>query len=263
MFKDIQVTLYDIFGYLFPGAVLLLALGIFYWLAFWSDKPLVIWTDLTGTSATVLTFASYLLGHLAQALGNLLEKLLKRMFDAARKYSQGASRSRSPFGELGAYLLRIVFPVCRQFDKETLAGAALYRLATEKAQRHFAISGQDLNADEWYDLCDQALVHANSLGDREIFTYREGFYRGNFVAVGLLAVSVFVSAFRAPLLLYAFDSPFPVGRGPVLLTAALLGVFAWLLAVRWVRFIRHKVTSCFSRFLAAFPGESATTGKME
>lgn len=74
MFKDIQVTLYDIFGYFFPGLILAFALSILSWAMFWPQEPYVIYTDFSGPVITIIVLIAYLGGHLSQACGNFLEK---------------------------------------------------------------------------------------------------------------------------------------------------------------------------------------------
>lgn len=48
MLKDIQVTLYDVFGYFFPGLILVFALTILFWALFWPVAPYVVYTDFSG-----------------------------------------------------------------------------------------------------------------------------------------------------------------------------------------------------------------------
>ena len=75
MFKDIQVTLYDFFGYLLPGAVILVAAVLIFWTLFWPNASLPLPSSLPVLATSSLVFAAYLAGHLGQALGNLLEKV--------------------------------------------------------------------------------------------------------------------------------------------------------------------------------------------
>jgi hypothetical protein len=75
LFKELQVTLYDIFGYLLPGAIILIALVLLFWSLFWPSVPLALWGDLPALATIGLVFFAYLAGHLGQGIGNLMEKL--------------------------------------------------------------------------------------------------------------------------------------------------------------------------------------------
>src|SRR5260370_17797686 len=89
--KDIRITLYDIFGYLIPGVVMLFAISLFFWTIFWPASTLVIPSKLPAIALGSLLFAAYLVGHLGQAIGNLLEKLpmIRKRLDEALPLSKG------------------------------------------------------------------------------------------------------------------------------------------------------------------------------
>lgn len=141
MFKDIQVTVYDIFGYFFPGAILLFALTILFWAVFWPQAPYVVYMDFSGTTIAILVLIAYLAGHLSQACGNFLERL-----PAAKDV-------------LDTNLL---------IDEELVS--ALKKHLTQR----FGHGVEDLSPRGTHRLCDQSLVHHGSFGEREIFMYREG-----------------------------------------------------------------------------------------
>lgn len=148
MFKDIQVTLYDIFGYLLPGAVLLLAVALVFWTLFWPRASLNLPSTLPALAMTTMLFAAYLVGHLTQAIGNLLEK---------------------------------VSPGRAKLDEEVPVSPELGMVLIHAVTTRFGEHTKSLEAKELYHLCDQTFIHCGSLGslgEREIFTYREGFYRG-------------------------------------------------------------------------------------
>jgi hypothetical protein len=76
MFKETKVTLYDVFGYLLPGAVLVAALATVAWAVYFPHEPLSF--SLPGAEAWVVLLAiAYIAGHMAQGLSNQLLKLLE------------------------------------------------------------------------------------------------------------------------------------------------------------------------------------------
>src|SRR5260370_5675991 len=69
--KDLQVTLYDVFGYLLPGIVFVAALATLFWAIFFPQPALKV--DLpTAEVWIVFLVSAYVAGHMAQALGNLI-----------------------------------------------------------------------------------------------------------------------------------------------------------------------------------------------
>src|SRR5260221_13796098 len=75
MFKELQITLYDVFGYLLPGAIIVVGLGVLFWTLFWPTAPLVIRTDPPVSVVVCSVLIAYLAGHLGQGIGNFMEKI--------------------------------------------------------------------------------------------------------------------------------------------------------------------------------------------
>jgi hypothetical protein len=215
--KDLQITLYDIFGYLLPGAVLLVAAILLFWTLFWPDASITFPTALPILASTSLLFAAYLAGHLAQALGNQLEKLSK-------------ARGR--------------------LDEELPLSPELEKMVRQAASDRFGEHAKTLAASELFHLCDQTLVHNCSPGEREIFTYREGFYRGNSVALTFVSLALIIRLVCVPAIVVISGTGHKLYRGPLALAAVLTGVGAWLCYRRFLRFAEHRCRSCFLRFLA-------------
>lgn len=217
MFKDIQVTLYDFFGYLLPGAVILVAAVLIFWTLFWPNAFLALPSSLPVLASSSLVFAAYLAGHLGQALGNLLEK---------------------------------VSPGRRNLDKKLPLSPELGKEVVHALAGRFGEQIKTLDAKEMFHLCDQTLVHCGSLGEREIFTYREGFYRGNAVALTSVSFALAVRLVCVPVMVSIGGKGLAIHRAPLVLAALLCGVSAWLCYARFLRFAEHRYKSCFLRFLA-------------
>src|SRR2546429_387505 len=75
MIQSLRLSLYDFFGYFLPGMIVTVALFIFAWAVYYPYIPILI-------SAGVSVFwiagglLSYFAGHLVQALGNIVSKLI-------------------------------------------------------------------------------------------------------------------------------------------------------------------------------------------
>jgi len=217
LFKDIQVTLYDFFGYLLPGAAIGAATIVLFWTLFWPRESLTLPSTFPALATTCLVFIAYLAGHLGQALGNLLEK---------------------------------VSPGRAKLDKDLPLSPELSKLVIDAVANRFGDQAKTLQAKELLHLCDQTLVHSCSLGEREIFTYREGFYRGNAVALTLLTLALLVRLICTPATVTIGAGAFEIHWAPLVLAAALTAISAWLCYARFLRFAEHRYRSCFLRFLA-------------
>jgi hypothetical protein len=69
--ESIKVTLYDIFGYLLPGILLLVALAIAFWALFYPTEPLRQFELANHLLVAVLT-VGYIAGHVLQGVANLI-----------------------------------------------------------------------------------------------------------------------------------------------------------------------------------------------
>jgi hypothetical protein len=217
VFKDIQITLYDIFGYLLPGSVVGVALIVGFWAVLWPFSPLIVPMKLPALQVTFLLLAAYLSGHLAQAMSNIVEK----WSDASKKLDEQ-------------------IPLSPELEKALRASAG----------KHLGAAAAHLSAKELYLLCDQSLVHNGSVGEREIFIYREGFYRGNSVALAFLTLALCVRLFHSPAMIRMGQHVIELHRNHVALALAFTALGAWLAYRRYLRFRKYKVETCFARFLS-------------
>jgi hypothetical protein len=215
--KDIRITLYDIFGYLLPGITALFAVTVLAWGLFWPTAPYVVYTEFSGPIIVILSYTAYIAGHLCQACGNFLEKLpvAKDVLD-------------------GQLLI----------DRELAAP-----LKTALTQR-FGDSVGKLTAKETYFLCDESLVHHGSFGEREIFIYREGFYRGMCVAFAVLSIGIIVRLLHHPARLWLLDSPTYLSPSVLVFALSTCVLGSWLCFRRYLRFAEIRIRTCLLRFLA-------------
>jgi hypothetical protein len=80
MLKDIQLTLYDVFGYLLPGGLALVAIMIVFWASFCSAYPVVI--ERSGFEVWVaVSIVAYVLGHIVQGIANTVTDRMTRPED--------------------------------------------------------------------------------------------------------------------------------------------------------------------------------------
>lgn len=212
---DIQVTLYDIFGYLFPGLVTLGALTIFSWAAFLPASGLTT-PRLSGTWWIAVFVTSYVLGHLVQAVANLLVKWIPPFGPSAL-----AALDWSPHGS-------------------AIPGALGFGTRPESARE------AELWAAQLFEAADIVVAQQGKTDDRTIYQYREGFYRGLTIAFALSFAAVVIRAF--------LHGDALVGRhtfltGGELAFAATALFFAMVLSHdRWRRFYALKLHNTFVAF---------------
>ncbi len=223
MFKDLQVTLYEVFGYLIPGMVNLVALAVLFWALFFPAQ--VVAFDIpTGELWVAFLVVAYIAGHMAQAVGNLVEKRIKPV---EQLVIENTAPDRFP---------QTVVDGCKAKAKE-LTGAD--------------VSGAPAR---WlYRVCDDAVMRSGKIGEREIYIYREGFYRGIFVSFSVMAVACVALCIRL----------FSVTERQVMLAKAQWGVtqwqlvffavvsviWAWLSFRRYRRFGEYRTTHALLGFL--------------
>jgi hypothetical protein len=159
MWKDIKISLYDVFGYFFPGTILLASFGVYFWARFVPEHtsfPIA----FGPTEWTLAILASYVAGHICQAIGSS------------------------------------VFPTQSSMDKDYANSKLIPKEITDKVDYELGQTfGIDPSPDKvsayWkITLCDQALLQRGKTEYREIFEYREGFYKGLSLSFYILTATL-------------------------------------------------------------------------
>jgi hypothetical protein len=228
VFKELQITVYDVFGFLLPGSVVAAALVVGFWAVLWPAGTLLIPLKLPALAVSYLLLISYLCGHLAQAMSNIVER-----------WSKSSTK----------------------FESRIPLSAPLEKILRECTAKHFGAAAGALHAKELYLLCDHALVHNHSIGERDVFIYREGFYRGNSVALAFLAMSLGIRLFHSPAIISIGQKVVELHRSEIALASAFTALGSWLAYRRYLRFREHKFQTCFLRFLSLWTPSPSPGGK--
>jgi hypothetical protein len=212
--KQIELTLYEIFGYLVPGAVFAGGIGLLFWAIFFPQSSIEF--DLK-TPEVWISFlvAAYLAGHVVQALGNQL----LRAFTQTEKLIAA---------------------------KKTSFPAKLVEQCRHKIKEWTNADATDFPGQWVYRVCDEAVVRSGKVGDRDLFIYREGFYRGTsmgmiWMCLGMTAMIVRLWFFEADGKAIKIGSVELTLWRLVFLAAISLGA-ARLLWLRYWRFAEYRVT---------------------
>jgi hypothetical protein len=217
-------TLYEVFGYLLPGAVALCGFVIIYWSCFVHSIPLRIAAFQSGLLTWVaVTLVSYLLGHAAQAIGNMcFEGVEVSLLDLGRGSAPTWFRNRA------------------QQDATQVLGLS---------------SGEELHPKWVFRVLDEFAMQTGKEGDRDIFVYREGFYRGTALSLFFLSAALLLRTFVPGTSLLFGAQPFSVSWPELLVTAIATGAIGYLFVRRYRRFAENRVTRAV---LAALIARSAT-----
>jgi uncharacterized protein YegP (UPF0339 family) len=213
--SELRVTLYDLFGYLAPGLVALTGLGLFFWAVL--DPGLKPDGDLKAVVWTVLLLIAYLLGHVVQAIAG--------------------------------YIPRLKFAIAENWWGDSVAKAfkdIILKKLTAKGLLPDDADGPDLSEDakresqaQTYRICDVVTVQKAGTSERELFTYREGFYRGMSVALLIVAVGLFARLIRGPATI-TLDKDHTADRWMLFFFLVAVLVAAYLYFRRFLQFTRLK-----------------------
>jgi len=216
MIDKIQFTLYEIFGYLLPGAIGTTAVAIFYWGTCLPHATFPVYKvrpDALGWA--VLTGISYLLGHLAQGIGT--------------RYLKGAEKAALENGEL--------------------VPPSIVSSAKDRAAAIVGVHPADIDSVSLFRLADEYTLQKGVMGDREIFIYREGFYKGCTVALALLCIALLVRSFGGTTAVGFQSYIYYVSQVQILTTALVVAVASRLCRQRFRRFGVYRVSRAIFAFL--------------
>lgn len=216
MIDKIQLTLYEIFGYLLPGAICTVAVVIFYWGTCLPHAMFPVYKvhpDPLGWA--VLTGVSYLFGHLAQGIGT--------------KYLKGAEKVALENGDL------VPPPIVLS--------------AKERAATIVGVEPEDMDAVSLFRLADEYTLQKGVVGDREIFVYREGFYKGCTVALALLCIALLIRRFGGSTAIGFPSYVYYMSGIQVLAIALVVAVASQLCRQRFRRFGIYRVSRAIFAFL--------------
>ncbi|MBX9680699.1 MAG: hypothetical protein K2X38_18240 [Gemmataceae bacterium] len=234
--KEIQFSLYEVFGYLLPGTALCAGLGLVFW-ALYFPQPAILFDIKTAEVWVTFIAFGYVAGHVAQAIGN---KIVKRFTSAEEKIVTDAN----------AFPAELV-KACREKVAKMLTTDAQPGLVLADGS-NAAEPAKDLPPIWLYRFCDDAVLRSGKLGEREVYIYREGFYRGTFV--GFVVLTVGLVAFALRLWFGAENGAARIGTaeltgGRVAYFAVLSAFAARFLWVRYWRFAEYRVTQALLGFL--------------
>jgi len=225
MLKDIKITLYDIFGYLFPGIVVFIALSIIFWTFLFCSKPITL-IELNFELWILVIFASYILGHLVQATGNIIEKKNPRLNPDF--YISKSKKDRIP-------------------DE-------IIKKAKSKINIVFNLNIEEIKnlktRNKWlFRICDETISQYGASEYRDLFVYREGFYRGLTISFFILFASLLLRIGRPEASIKLYGWTLSMNRSAIISFAVIAIIGAILFFHRYQKFYKIRIRQVFLGFL--------------
>jgi hypothetical protein len=213
--KEIQITLYEIFGYLVPGFVFAGSISMGYWTVF--EKNDLVISKIEAPFWFLIVMISYLAGHVTQSIANII---LGQRSTARLCFRNGKKG-------IGDHLIEASKDLTMEIIKPGVSGRPDHTTILE--------------------VCDAMIEHRGSPQTREVYLYREGFYRGMWVALAFLSLVLLWRSFleKSVFKFEGFSHNFTSWE--MLVLAAISGIVGILFFFRFRRFgkylITHKVAS--------------------
>lgn len=220
MLRNVKLTLYEIFGYVLPGSISLAGIIILFWTIYFPTVPLYIFKS-TVDMWILIILSSYILGHVIQAIGNQVICLFPSM--------EGTTLSEdNPIG----------------------IPSDLSKLAKQKLTE---ILDADLNdiSNKWlFKIYDEVVVQCGVPLNREIFQYREGFYRGLTLSLFFLFLSLLLRTAVPGASVMSSNTIQPIFPSMMLFFIFLTFLSSLLSFCRYRRFARYRLIHIIIGFLA-------------
>lgn len=204
----VQFSLYEVFGYSFPGAFGLIGMYLVFWRIFF--QPHQDWTNVSSGGWLLIFGIAYLSGHILQAIANL------------------TMRKKSWLPEL-------------QILNSNYFSEQIKCLLAKRAREAVGLTGEnELTPEVICEIADHFVMQHGKTEVRDIYVYREGFYRGMVFGLLFLAIGCFSqmggnSTFAAAGLKITLTSSFLFWVAIVVVSMAILSL------LRYFRFARYRV----------------------
>jgi len=224
--EKLSFTLYEIFGYLLPGGIVFIAIVVLYWAFFVPTVPLGIATFQVGLVTWVAVIVtSYIMGHAAQAVAN-------KCF--------------------------------RGVEKLVLASQPTWmsERAGQAASEILKVDPKELGAKWIITALDEYTIQAGKTGDRDLFVYREGFYRGTTLSLFFLGAAMLVRMLFPGASIMFTKGLFHISWFELLTTSAVISGTGYLFLGRYKRFAEYRITHAIMSALALRGTPMADTGKV-
>jgi len=243
--RELRFTLYEVLGYFLPGALFFAALVILLWGIRWHCLQVDLVNQVSQRELLVVAVFIYLLGHLSQALANWMDRLLDKLL-----VDDGPKVVKVIF----AGLKRVFLEQEMDRQRQGIQPPGILERVRKALHEYYDVDVSKLKEGALSQLCDAAVVANGAPEEREIYIYREGFYRGVWLGLGLISL-----ALLCPLIRQWIHGDVVIEAPGCSLrpSARILAVFAfasWVCSCfmysRYWRFRNYRIDSGFLFFLS-------------
>lgn len=241
--KELNITLYEIFGYVLPGAIATLAVSLFYYIFTVSGTEVVL-PQMSKTFAALIGIIAYFSGHIVQTLGNIAYRNMYKAEDVLLETKDNEERL-GWFLSLERCIDSKFFGNHNRLPKDLLQSIAIslsdiYKIAPD------AISGGTM-----YKLCDAYVLQNGNVSEREVYTYREGFYRGLSISCFMLVFATLCMCFLKPMTLIWINTfSIEIRLKDFLFVFLLASIGSILFYYRYKRFYNYRIVIAVTSFVA-------------
>jgi len=215
--KELKFTLYEIFGYILPGSIFCFAIAIIFISVFITNSTLHI-AKLTAEMNTIIIVLFYFNGHVVQALGNIFARILKvNDMNIATKISIKMS-----------YITNKI---------------------NDDVTSKLELPNTVIPLDELYMISDELNAISGNTEDREIYQYREGFYRGLFVSCSMLSLALVVKIIDGAVYIDTGNYIINITRQMMVFVLAASAIGCCLFYNRYIRFISYRIRHAFISYI--------------
>jgi hypothetical protein len=214
MWNDLKVSLYDLFGFFFPGAIFSLAFVLLTWSIFF-PKVTQFSPNFKTTTWTIVILIAYLAGHVVQAIAN-------RIFPSKKSIE-------------------------RSMNDESMSKEFIDLARKEARTLLYGPGRVDIKDIHLYRICDEILCQKGKPETRSIYEYREGFYRGLSISFFLLALAPLPRVVISGATVWL--NTIPISWKLLLFMQIISFVISVLFYFRYRRFSDYKIREAILGFL--------------
>src|SRR6266581_2969442 len=161
MLNSINLTLYEVFGYLLPGLVALLGFAVLIWTLFYAHLVLNLSSSPSQGFYILLLLAAYFCGHMMQSIGN-------SVFD--KSYEQECLKAVSGEHivqlEKHSYWRRVLILVGLSKSQPRCLPDNIVKCIKGKVGKALGTKMEDVHPSVLFAICDEWLVQSDKRGDR-------------------------------------------------------------------------------------------------
>lgn len=217
MFKDLKVTLYEVFGYILPGSILGLAVCLTFTNIFTANTTIPM-VPLSTELKVIIVVMLYFSGHIVQAIGNIGVNVI---------------------GYTDEY-------ICQQIYKKT---PDLVDIVSTDIHEKLGISATDISLSTLLIIADQANVQHGNIDNRDIFIYREGFYRGLSVSCLIITIALTIRLFLPAISFVINNNIVSITNGMLLYVIGMSAIGTILFYNRYKRFANYRINNALLSYL--------------